>query len=63
MPAGVQRAFVQSAREQGGDVTVREMDGGHAVMLSRAEEVVEFLDEAVDAFVGGGGGSVDGDDR
>ena len=63
LPAEVQREFVKSAREQGGDVTVREMDGGHAVMLSRAEEVVEFLDEAVDAFVGGGGGSVDGDDR
>ena len=63
LPADVQRGFVKSAREQGGDVTVREMEGGHAVMLSRAEEVVEILDEAVDAFVGGGGGSVDGGDR
>jgi pimeloyl-ACP methyl ester carboxylesterase len=51
LPADVQRGFVKSAREQGGMVEVREVEGaGHAVILSRAEEVVGLLEEAVDAF-------------
>ena len=63
LPADVQRGFVKSAREQGGMVEVREVEGaGHAVMLSRAEEVVGLLEEAVDAFFGRDGGSADGDD-
>ena len=51
LPADVQRGFVKSAREQGGMVEVREVEvAGHAVMLSRAEEVVGLLEEAVDGF-------------
>ena len=52
LPAEVQKGFVRMAREQGGDVTVREVEGGHAVMLSRPGEVAEFFREAVKAFGG-----------
>jgi len=51
LPAEVQRGFVRSAVEQGGDVTMREVRAGHAAMLSRPGEVAEFVGEAVEAFV------------
>lgn len=55
LPAEVQRGFVERAREQGGTVVVREVEAaGHAVMLSRAGEVVGFLGEALGAFVSSG---------
>ena len=53
LPAEVQREIVKGAKGRGGDVMVREVGGaGHAVMLSREGEVVEFLEEALEAFGG-----------
>ncbi|KAK0754681.1 Alpha/beta hydrolase fold-1 [Schizothecium vesticola] len=51
LPVEAQRMLVEMARAQGGDVTVREVEGGHAVMLSRPGEVAGFVAEAVEDFV------------
>ncbi|KAK1828363.1 Alpha/beta hydrolase fold-1 [Podospora conica] len=51
LPVEAQRMLVEMARAQGGDVTLREVEGGHAVMLSRPGEVASFVAEAVDDFV------------
>lgn len=48
----VQRVLVERAREAGADVVVREVRSGHSPMLSRPEETVEFILEAVGALVG-----------
>ncbi|KAK0106340.1 hypothetical protein ONS96_003976 [Cadophora gregata f. sp. sojae] len=50
LPFEVQGMVVEMAREQGGSVVMREVGSGHAPMLSRPEETVEFLLEAVGAF-------------
>ena len=54
LPIEVQRGMVEMARGQmrevGGEVVVREVDGGHSLMLSKAEEVVGVIREAVVAF-------------
>lgn len=52
LPYEVQRSYVETARAQGGDVTVREVDSGDFPMLSRVDETVEFILDAVRAFVG-----------
>ncbi|PVH71171.1 alpha/beta-hydrolase [Cadophora sp. DSE1049] len=52
LPFEVQGMLVGMAREQGGNVVMREVQSGHAPMLSRPEETVEFLLEATKAFVG-----------
>jgi pimeloyl-ACP methyl ester carboxylesterase len=52
LPVEVQRMFVQMAQEQGGDVTLREVQGGHAVMLGKPKECADFVIEAARAFAG-----------
>ncbi|KAH7370055.1 Alpha/beta hydrolase fold-1 [Rhexocercosporidium sp. MPI-PUGE-AT-0058] len=52
LPFEVQKMLVGMAREQGGEVEMREVESGHAPMLSRPEETTEFLLEAARAFVG-----------
>lgn len=49
-PAEAQRTMAHSAKEAGGDVTIREIHSGHSPMLSRPKDVVDFLLEAVAAF-------------
>ena len=50
LPVDAQRMFVQMARGQGGDVTLREVQGGHAAMLSKPKECADFVIEAARAF-------------
>lgn len=50
LPVEVQRMFVKTAQEQGGDVTLREVQGGHAAMLSKPKECAYFVIEAARAF-------------
>jgi len=50
LPVEAQRMFVQMAQEQGGDVTLREVQGGHAAMLSKSKECADFVIEAARAF-------------
>lgn len=52
LPLDVQRWLAGMVRAKGADVTVREVDSGHSPMLSRPEEVVEFLVEAARALAG-----------
>ncbi|CAN8101370.1 unnamed protein product [Discula destructiva] len=52
LPVEVQRWMANDAREQGADVTTREIGSGHCPMLSRCEETVEFLIEAATALDG-----------
>lgn len=49
-PIEAQRMFAPVAREMGADVTLREIESGHSVMLSRPKETAEFIVEAVRAF-------------
>lgn len=51
LPVAAQRMFVQMAQAQGGDVTLREVQGGHAAMLSKPRECADFVIEAARAFV------------
>jgi pimeloyl-ACP methyl ester carboxylesterase len=50
LPVEVQRVFVKMAQEQGGNVTLREVQGGHAAMLSKPKECADFVIEAARAF-------------
>ncbi|TVY21603.1 hypothetical protein LARI1_G000131 [Lachnellula arida] len=50
LPFEAQKFFVQSAKEAGGDVTLREIDSSHSPMLSKPKETVGFILEAVKAF-------------
>lgn len=52
LPVEAQRMMVQGARDAGADVSVREVESSHSPMLSRPEETVGFVLEAVKAFVG-----------
>ncbi|MCJ1395344.1 hypothetical protein MMC18_009410 [Xylographa bjoerkii] len=52
LPVQAQRAFVQSAKEAGADVTLREVESSHSPMLSRPKETVDFILEAVGSMVG-----------
>jgi pimeloyl-ACP methyl ester carboxylesterase len=52
LPVAVQRMFVQMAQAQGGDVTLREVQAGHAAMLSKPKECAYFVIEAARAFAG-----------
>ncbi|TVY37299.1 hypothetical protein LSUB1_G003760 [Lachnellula subtilissima] len=52
LPFEAQKFFVQSAKEAGGDITVREIDTSHSPMLSKPEETVAFIVDAVKAFEG-----------
>lgn len=51
-PLEFQKMFVQGARDQGASVVLREVESSHSPMLSKPDEVVRFLVDAVDAFVG-----------
>lgn len=51
LPYKLQLMFVNMARDEGGDVTVRKIESSHSPMLSRPEETAEFISEAVNAFV------------
>lgn len=50
LPIEVQRAFVQMAKDEGADVTLREVESSHSPMLSRPKEAVDVLLEAVKYF-------------
>ena len=52
LPVEAQRFFVQSAKEAGGDITLREVESSHSPMLSKPKETADFLLEAVKAFDG-----------
>jgi len=52
LPVQVQRMFVQAAKDAGADVTLREVESSHSVMLSKPKETADFILEAVAAFVG-----------
>lgn len=45
-----QRAFIKRAQGEGADVQSREIEGSHSPMLSRPQETVEFIGEALAAF-------------
>ena len=51
-PLEMQKMLVQGARDQGGNVVLREVESSHSPMLSRPEEVTRFLTDAIEAFVG-----------
>ncbi|KAE8440901.1 hypothetical protein EG329_006322 [Mollisiaceae sp. DMI_Dod_QoI] len=48
--AEIQRMFVQKAKDEGGDVTLREIASSHSPMLSMPKETVDFILEALKAF-------------
>lgn len=50
-PQGVQKMFVEGAKTEGADVTLREIDSSHSPMLSKPEETVEVIVDAVSYFV------------
>jgi pimeloyl-ACP methyl ester carboxylesterase len=61
MPVQAQRMLSKRAKKEGADVTVREIDSGHFAMLSKPDELVDFLLQAFKAFaergwVGSGNG-------
>lgn len=51
LPAQAQKFFVKMAREDGADVTLREVNSSHSPMLSQPEETVDFLLNAAAYFV------------
>jgi pimeloyl-ACP methyl ester carboxylesterase len=52
LPVAVQRVQIGMAREMGATVEHREMQTSHSPFLSRPEETVKILVEAVEAFTG-----------
>ncbi|SPO07773.1 uncharacterized protein DNG_10468 [Cephalotrichum gorgonifer] len=50
LPIDTQRLLVQSTKDAGADVTLREVEGSHYPMLSRPKETAEFLLDAVEYF-------------
>ena len=52
LPVQAQGMFVQSAKDAGADITVREIDTSHSPMLSKPKETADFVIEAVAAFTG-----------
>ncbi|OAP59539.1 hypothetical protein AYL99_06837 [Fonsecaea erecta] len=51
LPVEAQRMFVQMTKDAGGDVTLREIHSSHSPMLSRPEETVQVVLDAVASFV------------
>jgi len=51
LPIEAQRMFVQMAKDEGGDVTIREVQSSHSPMLSKPQETADFIVEAVDYFI------------
>ncbi|KUJ12964.1 alpha/beta-hydrolase [Mollisia scopiformis] len=52
LPFQAQQYFVQTVKDAGGNITVREVESGHSPMLSKPKETADFISEAVTAFVG-----------
>ena len=52
IPFFVQEMWTEQAREAGADLMVGAVDGGHSPFLSRPEETLDFIMEAVGAFKG-----------
>jgi pimeloyl-ACP methyl ester carboxylesterase len=50
MALSQQEAYVKKARDGGGNVTTREVDAGHSPMLSKPDEVAQFVQDAVASF-------------
>ncbi|KAH7127397.1 Alpha/beta hydrolase fold-1 [Dactylonectria macrodidyma] len=50
LPFEVQKGFVQKAKDEGGDVTLREIETSHSPMLSKPQETADVILEAVAAF-------------
>ncbi|TAQ90333.1 hypothetical protein B7494_g1354 [Chlorociboria aeruginascens] len=50
-PLEFQRMVVQSAKDAGGNITVREVESSHSPMLSKPKETVDFITEAVASLV------------
>jgi pimeloyl-ACP methyl ester carboxylesterase len=51
LPPDVQKLFIKSAQDDGGDITVRELQSSHSPMLSQPQATAEFLQEAAASFV------------
>ena len=51
LPYEFQQAILNNVKEQGADVTVRTLDCGHSVMLAKTKETVQFVEDAVEAFL------------
>ncbi|KAF2421522.1 alpha/beta-hydrolase [Tothia fuscella] len=51
LPHVVQQMFIQIAKDAGGNVASRRVESSHSPMLSKPKEVVQFLEEAVTAFM------------
>jgi pimeloyl-ACP methyl ester carboxylesterase len=51
-PFEAQKYLVQMSKDQGGDITVREVESSHSPMLSKPEETAKFIEEAAAAFAG-----------
>ncbi|KAF7557082.1 hypothetical protein G7Z17_g905 [Cylindrodendrum hubeiense] len=49
-PLEVQKHFVKIAQDDGGDVTIREIDSSHSPMLSKPKETADIIIEAATAF-------------
>lgn len=52
LPYDAQKMFVEGAKADGADVTLREIDSGHSPMLSKQKETVQVIVDAVSYFVG-----------
>ncbi|KAK7424097.1 hypothetical protein QQX98_000707 [Neonectria punicea] len=50
LPVQAQRAYVQDAKDAGGDVTLREIASSHSPMLSKPDETVAVMLEAITTF-------------
>lgn len=50
LPPEAQQWMIGNAREEGADITVREVQSGHMSMLSRPEETAAFVVEAAGAL-------------
>lgn len=48
LPVEVQKMLAAMAKQVGCEVTLREVDGGHAVMLSRPKEVADFVKNSLE---------------
>ncbi len=51
LPPQAQAYFVQVARDAGADITLKQVASSHSPMLSKPEETVDFIVEAVKYFV------------
>lgn len=51
LPIHAQRHFVQQAKDDGADVTLREIESSHSPMLSKPKETADFIVEAAAYFV------------